>query len=125
MTQFPSAGSHVASLLCQRSELSLKAKILIYMTFLRPILTYGALVWSSMTNSHLKKVEVLQNRTLQMITGALWFVRNSQLLAVLGVPSFKEYAQDLTRKTLGRAAVASNPLLSHLTKLDQDKPHPV
>lgn len=43
IARFAPARSVVAPFLCRRSELSLKIKLLICITFLRPVLTYGAL----------------------------------------------------------------------------------
>lgn len=50
-----------------------------------------------------------------------WFVRNAHLRADLGIPRLKEHARALATKTRGRAATASNPLVSHLTELDPNR----
>lgn len=68
--KFTTARSALYTLLCPKNKLSLKIKILLYFAFLRPILTYGALTISSVAKSNFRRLEVLQNRVLRLITGA-------------------------------------------------------
>lgn len=56
----------------RRSTLSLKNKNLIYKGVIRPILTYASPVWSCAAISHLKKLQIVQNKCLKMIYKKHW-----------------------------------------------------
>ncbi|GFW22014.1 RNA-directed DNA polymerase from mobile element jockey [Trichonephila clavipes] len=59
-------------LISRRSKLSRSNKLLIYSSLLRPVITYASPVWSFAANTHIKKLEVLQNKTLRQILKADW-----------------------------------------------------
>lgn len=88
--KFTASKNIVLPLICRRSPLDLRNKLLIYKQFLRPTLTYAALTWCSAAKTHINALEVLQNKYLRMITGARWFVRNNQILKDLNIPSIKD-----------------------------------
>lgn len=54
-------------LLASKSHLSTINKTLIYTAVIRPILAYGAPVWSSAAQTHIKKINTLQNKILKTI----------------------------------------------------------
>lgn len=114
----------LAPLICPKSALSLKIKLLIYAVFLRPILTYGALTWSSAAPTQLKRLNVGQNRVLRTIVAVPWFVTNEQIHRDLAIPTLCEYALALARGTFDRVARSENPLVRHLGELDPDRPPP-
>jgi len=55
------------SILAPHSQLSTTNKALIYTSVIRPILTYGCQVWSSASNTHMKKFTVMQNKVVKTI----------------------------------------------------------
>ncbi|GBO30595.1 hypothetical protein AVEN_201570-1 [Araneus ventricosus] len=93
MTLQASIFPHMAS-----SRLSLNNKLLIYLAYLRPILAYASPVWACTAKMHLHKLEVLENKTIRMITNARWYQRNIDLRLALKIPSLKEFIQNLARK---------------------------
>ncbi|GBN53287.1 RNA-directed DNA polymerase from mobile element jockey [Araneus ventricosus] len=86
------------SLICRNSRLSLNNKLLIYLAYLRPILTYASPVWACTAKYHLNKLEVLENKTIRMITNACWYQRNVDLRQALKIPSLKEFIQKIAEK---------------------------
>lgn len=52
---------------CRRSFLNLKNKILIYKTIIRTQMLYGCSVWKSAANTHLQKIQIIQNKNLKII----------------------------------------------------------
>ncbi|GFW31408.1 probable RNA-directed DNA polymerase from transposon X-element [Trichonephila clavipes] len=52
-------------LLGKKSKLSLKNRIFIYKTYLRPMLTYGCAIWGAAANNHLNDMQRLQNKVLR------------------------------------------------------------
>ncbi|GFT44183.1 RNA-directed DNA polymerase from mobile element jockey [Trichonephila clavipes] len=57
-----------------RSPLSLENKVILYKQILRPVITYGSLVWGASASTHMKKIQVMQNKILHVMTNAPWYV---------------------------------------------------
>ncbi|GFT99350.1 RNA-directed DNA polymerase from mobile element jockey [Trichonephila clavipes] len=64
------------SLVRRRSPLSLENKVILYKQILRPVITYGSPVWGAAAATHMKKIQVMQNKILRVMTNAPWYVRN-------------------------------------------------
>ncbi|KAI5719421.1 hypothetical protein M8J76_009912 [Diaphorina citri] len=63
----------------KKSSISMKSALLIYKTILLPVITYGCPVWLPAAESHIKKLQIFQNKVLRIITKAPWFVRNKNI----------------------------------------------
>lgn len=87
--------------------------------FLRPIVAYRSLF--SMTRAHVKKLKVLQNRMLKIITGAQWFVQNDKIRKDLGAHPLTQYSAYLARDTL-EVSVSENPVIKHLQEPNRPPP---
>jgi hypothetical protein len=68
----------VYPLLNPKSKLKLRTKIHLYKSLIRPILTYACPAWGHAPNTHLKKIQVKQNKILRHITQAPQYMRNNQ-----------------------------------------------
>lgn len=92
--------------------LSPSIKLLIYSTFLCPILA-----------TQVKRLNALQNLVLStIIVSAPRFVSNAQIYRELEFPVLSDYAP--ARNTLERASRSGNPLIPHLRERDADQPRP-
>ncbi|GFV37965.1 integrase catalytic domain-containing protein [Trichonephila clavipes] len=58
------------SLIGRSSSLSLENKVILYKQTLRPILTYKSSVWAAAAPTHRKRIQVIQNKILRIITNA-------------------------------------------------------
>ncbi|GBM13847.1 hypothetical protein AVEN_44110-1 [Araneus ventricosus] len=58
------------SLICRNSRPNLNNKVLIYLVYLKPILTYSSPIWACTARSNLRSIQVLENKTLRMIANA-------------------------------------------------------
>ncbi|GBN65883.1 RNA-directed DNA polymerase from mobile element jockey [Araneus ventricosus] len=58
----------IIPLIGRRTCLSLSNKVLLFKQVLRPILTYAAQIWGLSAKSHRKKIQILQNKILRMMT---------------------------------------------------------
>ncbi|GFV68563.1 putative RNA-directed DNA polymerase from transposon X-element [Trichonephila clavipes] len=58
------------SLIGRRSPLSLENKVILYKQILRPVITYGSPVWGAAAATHMKKIQVMQNKILRVMTNA-------------------------------------------------------
>lgn len=105
-------------LLSSSSSLDLRTKRLLYTTILRPIITYGAAVWATASKTHFKTIETLQSKTLRIITGAPWYIRNVALRRDLQLPTLEDRIVSLASKTLLTAASHHNPLLREALNYD-------
>jgi hypothetical protein len=54
-------------LLCKRSFLSEKNKVIIYRTIIRTLMLYGCYIWHIAANTHKNKLQVIQNKNLKTI----------------------------------------------------------
>ncbi|GBN23339.1 hypothetical protein AVEN_168343-1 [Araneus ventricosus] len=90
------------SLIRRNSSLNLNNKVLIYLAYLRPILTYASPIWACTAESNLWSIQVLENKTLSMIANARWYHRNNDVRYVLNVPSLQQFIQKLARKFYGK-----------------------
>lgn len=81
-------------LLNPKSPLSIKTKLYIYKTYLRPIILYAAPLWTpNISNSSWKKLEAFQSKTLRSIINAHYFVSNKTIRNSLKIQSLKEYTE--------------------------------
>lgn len=78
-------------LINRKSHLSIECTMLIYKSILRPIITYACPVWSNTSKTHLKKLQVLQNKISRIAVNAPWFVRNDQIHRELNLPTVEEH----------------------------------
>ncbi|GFY52800.1 probable RNA-directed DNA polymerase from transposon X-element [Trichonephila inaurata madagascariensis] len=63
----------------KKSKLSLKNRIFIYKTLLRPMLTYACAIWASAGNNHINALQRLQNKVLRVIARAPRYIPRAVL----------------------------------------------
>jgi hypothetical protein len=63
----------------RKSTLNKHNKILIYKQIIRPVITYGAEIWSTTAKSNLKIIEQIQNTYLRRALDAPPYMRNTQI----------------------------------------------
>jgi hypothetical protein len=103
-------------LIGSHSPLSLKNKILIYKTVLKPVWTYGIALWGCASNSNIETIQRYQSKLLRTITKASWYVTNHTPHADLHIPYVREFFQE--RIAIHRTTLAShpNPLMEPLLR---------
>lgn len=106
-------------LMCRRSVLSRENKLLLYKTMFRPALTYACSAWGYCAPSHLKRLQVVQNKALRMAAGAPWYVSNRTLHQDLQIPTIKEFVKQHAKKTFEKAEEHENPLLREAVDYEQ------
>lgn len=82
--------SKLFPLLNKKSSLRMKSAVLIFKSILLPVVTYGCPVWVTAADTHIKKLEVFQNKVLRIITRAPWFVRNANIRKDLNIKSIHD-----------------------------------
>ncbi|GFU04005.1 RNA-directed DNA polymerase from mobile element jockey [Trichonephila clavipes] len=111
---------HLAiSLIGRRSPLSLENKVMLYKQILRPVITYGSPVWGA---THMKKIQVIQNKILRVMTNAPWYVRNDAIHNDLQREPISNYIIKLSRNVFKSIESHDNPIIKAQTLFTY--PHP-
>lgn len=71
-------------------RVTLLNKLLMFITIPRPILIYGCLVFCSMASSHYNRLQIAQNRCLQLELGYDRYARISDMHAQTDIPLIKD-----------------------------------
>lgn len=100
-------------MLCRNSPLSIDNKLLIYKSYIRPILTYGASVWGNTSNTHLKKLQTVQNKILRLCINAPWYVRNTVIHRDLNIPFIHDIVNEEETKINTITETHPNQTLRH------------
>jgi len=80
----------------QRIKSLWRNKRLLYISIIRPIWSYAAVIWSCTADSNILILQRFQNLILRKITGAPWYISNEQLHTDLQVGTVKEVINRLT-----------------------------
>jgi hypothetical protein len=106
------------SLIRKSSKMSLRNKVTLYKTCIRPIMTYASPVFAHAAMTHLRKLQVLQNRFMRRATGAPWFVRNENLHIDLELPTIAQYMKLASQRFFETASAHTNPLIRNAANYD-------
>ena len=99
-------------LLLSNSALSITNKKLIYKMLIRPIMTYATPVWCSMAKTHIKKLQIIQNKCLRLILSASNYTRLTELHARSDVQYFEDHVKDLAERFYTNQLKCNNLLLN-------------
>lgn len=102
------------SYLLANRKLPLQLKILVYKTLIRPIWLYGSGLWCSASITQIKRIQVLQNRVLRLITSAPWYVRNDELHKDLEIPTVHDALTAAYHNMYIKGANHPNPLIKYI-----------
>jgi hypothetical protein len=106
--------SLIYSLLKKHNKISVRNKLLLYKSYLRPILTYGCPAWANIAKSHLKKIQTVQNKCLRMALNAPYCTRISELHKNASIPTINEFINKLTDRFYLRSSTSENILINRL-----------
>lgn len=101
-------------LLGRKSKLSIKNKLLIYKSIIKPVWTYGIQLWGTASKSSIDIIERFQNKTLRSITDAPWFVTNEYIRKDVNINTVKEEIIAASRKYTNRIMEHPNQLAKNL-----------
>lgn len=98
-------------LLNRRSKLPTRIKILIYKTFVRSVITYGAPTWITMCATQKKRLQSYENKIFRIITNAPWFVRNTVISRDLNQESITTLINKLAKNHFTKMLTHNNLLI--------------
>lgn len=104
-------------MLNRRSTLNIKNKNLIYKTVIRPILSYGSPIWYKGTNSHLKWMQVIQNKCLKMIHNKHWRYSTRSLHEETGYDLFIDFVHKINNNYFTKIEYSNYPLIRECIEL--------
>ena len=84
-------------LIGRNSSLSLHNKLLLYRQILKPVWTYGIQLWGCTKQSNIDIIQ-FQNKVLQNIVNAPWYIRNTDLHRDLEVDVVSSEIQRFTQE---------------------------
>lgn len=90
--------SMVYPLLNRNSKLSVQTKKLLYTAIIRPIITYAAPVWCSMSKSSFLKLQWIQNKCLRLVLNKDRYTTIKALHEQAGVETIERYVSRLSTK---------------------------
>jgi hypothetical protein len=90
--------------------------MLIYKSFLRPLLTYGSVAWSYAANYLIKKLSASQNIIVREITDSPWYFRNEDIHREINLPSLRNFLKHLANNFHNKL---DNDLFKDLCDYDQ------
>ncbi|GLV34034.1 hypothetical protein CBL_05054 [Carabus blaptoides fortunei] len=104
-----STAGRLYPLLGRKSELSLRNKLRLYKSTIRPQMLYSAPVWGIAAPTHMKRLEVKQNKTMSLITNAPWYVKNATIRKDAKMPTLSEVIRNIATRLYEKMATHSSP----------------
>ena len=98
------------------SKMSLKNKILVYKTIIKPIWTYGIQLWGTAAKSNLEILQRFQSKTLRQIANAPQCITNDTIHRDLQIPTIQEEIKKYSGNYLKRLEEHPNTLAADLTR---------
>ena len=114
LTQMKLKSSQIHWLIGPRSALDLDYKVLLYKAIIKPIWLYGIQLWGSASSTNIEKIQRRQSKLLRIITGAPWYVRNSNIHRDLNIPTIREEIKNSCINYMKKLAEHPNPLARDL-----------
>ncbi|KAJ8667373.1 hypothetical protein QAD02_009035 [Eretmocerus hayati] len=81
---------------------------------IRPVLTYACTVWGGASKSSLKKLQVIQNKTLRNIVDAPMYTKNSLIHKELKIESLTDYIKVTAKNFYDSTAESDHELIKNL-----------
>lgn len=107
-------------LINRKSALKTKCTILIYQSILRPLMTYGCVIWGTTSKTNLKKVQTFQNKILRISVNAPWYVRNSQIHRELGISPVEDFIKKCAKNFFKNISLCSSAVHLQLGQKTQN-----
>lgn len=104
------------AILNHKNHLSIKLKLQLYTTMIRPIMLYAAPVWSKASESNIDHLQIIQNKCLRLITGSPYATETYILHELTNVPRIKTIITDQTFKFY-KFTTPKNPLTQSITSI--------
>lgn len=98
-------------LISHRSTLNLKNKNLIFKSVIRPILTFACPIWYKAAKTHIKKLQIIQNKCLKIIYKKRWRYPTLLLHSRSGYEKIQEFMYRLSQNYYNNNRHSTYPLI--------------
>jgi hypothetical protein len=105
----------VYPLLNKTNKLTIKNKLTIYKTIIRPILTYASPVWCNISDTTLTKIQRFQNKCLRLATNSSRYIKIRDLHEKAKVEMIRDHI-DKHSARFYKTRLGLNPLTQNITK---------
>lgn len=99
--------------------LSIENKLLIYKIIVKPVWTYGLMLWGCAKDTHVNKIQRFQNKAVRLIVSPPWYVTNDTLHRDFKIPYIREEFKKQVKKYVCKLENHENILAINL--LDNSK----
>lgn len=112
----------IATLYCllkRYSPVKTNEKIIIVRSYLRPILTYACPAFAHCAKTHLRKLQIVQNKALRMALNAPYRTHIEHLHKAAKMPMIDAFIQKITKNFYEKAELSTNPLIKRIGAIDR------
>ena len=99
-----------------RRTLSFLKNVLLYEQLMHPLMNNIQLIWWSITHTHIRILQLLQHKGLNIVINAHWYsyISNKQIYKGLDILLFVDHIRSLMKGSKSKLAGVGNPLLWEL-----------
>lgn len=101
-------------LIGKKSKLSTNNKMIIFKTIVRPIMLYASPVWMNAAHSHIKHLQIAQNKCLKIIYNLPWRYHTNALHELTNMPLIVNHLHEINNKFRGRCAFSDYQIIRDL-----------
>lgn len=101
-------------LIGRKSKLNLNSKLLLFKTVFRPILSYAAPVWRNAPKTHLKRLQVSQNKLLKLCLKTNLRAATAEVHQLTGIEMLEEHLDKTSSNFIRKCTYNNNPEISSL-----------
>jgi hypothetical protein len=101
-------------LICRKSHLNTRNKLLLYKSIFRAILTYGTPVWFDCAKTHLSKLQRVQNKCLKIILSLPYYYETKKLHTLANIVPLNEFCFKINNKFELSCEGSINPYIRDL-----------
>ena len=98
----------------KNSPASLKAKMTIYRSYIRPVMTYAGTIILNSAKTHLNRLQVMQNKCLRMALSAPYYTKTSDLHLRANIPTITQFIKNNADTFYDNTKDHENPLIKPL-----------
>lgn len=99
------------SLIHRRSSLQIANKLLLYKCVFRPVLTYGCPIWEKCALSHLRRLQIKQNKLLKMMLDLSPWYPTEELHEIAEIDTIFSFVEKSSAKFRLSCEMSNNPLI--------------
>lgn len=111
LTKIDNITKLIYPLICRKSALGIKSKLLIYKAYIRPLMLYSCPVLRDVSNSMIKKYQTKQNKFIKMIYNMPWYSSTKLIHQISKLNYIKDQINIQTTKFLRNCANIDNSIV--------------